>query len=595
MTDTNALPDGYRLNEYEIVRELGEGGFGITYLGYDHNLDKPIAVKEYLPSELASRGSGHTVVPRSAARKTDFTWGLERFLDEARMLARFDHPHIIRVHRFFEAHGTGYIVMEYAEGETLSELLKTKKRLTEGELGPLLLPILEGLERVHGAEVLHRDIKPGNIVVRGAGDAVLIDFGAARQAIGARSRSVTSIVTPGYAPIEQYSSKGHQGPWTDIYALGAVAYRALTGRDPDDATDRIRQDPLVPAVVAGKGQGSEAFLKAIDWALAVDERERPQSIAQWRAAFETPVNRVAAAPVSRRPTAAPSSAAPVEAGKGKLRWVMAGLVGLGVLAGGAWWWTQQPSATPGRPVATENDDAARVGAIALNGEVQALMERVESTGQEVDTQLATARAERTQAEDAVRAANGAEARRAAEDLLRQRAARVEELELQGPLVQKWIANGPQLVKVRGQLAVANADLAERNYSSAAAVLSPVKEELLALQKLNDSLRDAISARSAHRVTVAAMNDRLAKAGLGALNAGEVTVAEQALAAGDFAAAALHYQEAARNVQTLGKDAFDKAIAEAKARAAAALNAKKLADARAALDEASKLDTWRQQL
>ena len=283
----NALPQGYRLQEYELVRVLGFGGFGMTYLGFDHNLDKPVAIKEYLPSDIATRTADHSVAPQASEFRGDFQWGLERFVDEARTLARFDHRHIIKVHRFFEAHGTAYIVMEYAEGETLSAHLERKGSLQEAELKAILYPLLDGLEVVHGADFLHRDIKPGNIVLRDAdGSPVLLDFGAARQAIGAKSRSVTSIVTPGYAPIEQYSSRGHQGPWTDIYALGGVCYRALTGQVPEDATDRMRHDPLVPVAQRCAGRASASFLSAVDWALSVDEGDRPQRVGAWREAME---------------------------------------------------------------------------------------------------------------------------------------------------------------------------------------------------------------------------------------------------------------------------------------------------------------------
>ena len=283
----NALPQGHRLQEYELVRVLGFGGFGMTYLGFDHNLDKAVAIKEYLPSDIATRTSDNSVVPQASQFQDDFEWGLDRFVDEARALARFDHRHIIKVHRFFEAHGTAYIVMEYAEGETLSAFLERKETLKEAELKAILYPILDGLEVVHGADFLHRDIKPGNIIIRDEDNSpLLLDFGSARQAIGARSRSVTSIITPGYAPIEQYSSRGDQGPWTDIYALGGVCYRALTGEVPDDATDRVRNDPLIPVSERCAGQVSAEFLSAIDWALAVDEGARPQSIAEWRARLE---------------------------------------------------------------------------------------------------------------------------------------------------------------------------------------------------------------------------------------------------------------------------------------------------------------------
>ncbi len=283
----NALPQGHRLQEYELVRVLGMGGFGMTYLGFDHHLDKAVAIKEYLPSDIATRTADRSVAPQASDFRGDFQWGLERFFDEARTLARFDHRHIIKVHRFFEAHGTAYIVMEYAEGETLSAFLTRKGPLREAELKAILYPLLDGLAVVHGADFLHRDIKPGNIVLRDAdGSPVLLDFGAARQAIGAKSRSVTSIVTPGYAPIEQYSSRGHQGAWTDLYALGGVCYRALTGQVPEDATDRVRHDPLVPVSQRCAGRVSGAFLSAIDWALSVDEGDRPQRVGAWREAME---------------------------------------------------------------------------------------------------------------------------------------------------------------------------------------------------------------------------------------------------------------------------------------------------------------------
>ena len=286
MTDyLHALPSGYRIEEYELVRVLGSGGFGITYLGYDHHLDKAVAIKEYLPNDLAVRADNQSVLPKSTQDKADYEWGLARFLTEAQTLARFDHRHIIKIHRFFRAHGTGYSVMEYAEGETLSALLQRKGTLTEAALKQLLFPILDGLEAVHRADFLHRDIKPGNIVIRDDGSPVLIDFGSARQAVAGKSRSVTAIVTPGYAPIEQYSAKGHQGPWTDIYGLGAVCYRCLTGDVPDDATERLREDPLVSAAQRCMGKASVALLGAIDRAIEVDEDARPQGVAEWRQAL----------------------------------------------------------------------------------------------------------------------------------------------------------------------------------------------------------------------------------------------------------------------------------------------------------------------
>jgi len=287
MTQTHrqALPKGYMLQEYQVHRVLGAGGFGLTYLGWDTQLDKPVAIKEYLPNDLAVRESDHSVLPKSDDDEGNFRWGLERFLDEARTLARFRHPNIIGVHRYFEAHNTAYIVMEYAEGETLDELLKREGALEESRLLSIMNPLLDGLEEVHRGDFLHRDIKPGNILIRTDGSPVLVDFGAARQAIGSRSRSITSVVTPGYAPIEQYSSRGNQGPWTDIYALGAVMYKAVCGEAPPDATERVRDDPLNPASEACSGAYPAALLKAIDWSLSVDEGSRPQDIGSWRAAL----------------------------------------------------------------------------------------------------------------------------------------------------------------------------------------------------------------------------------------------------------------------------------------------------------------------
>ena len=353
----NALPQGHRLQEYELVRVLGFGGFGMTYLGFDHNLDKAVAIKEYLPSDIATRTGDNSVVPQASQFRDDFEWGLERFLDEARALARFDHRHIIKVYRFFEAHGTAYIVMEYAEGETLAAFLERKWTLKEAELRAILYPLLDGLEVIDRADFLHRDIKPGNIIIRDEDNSpVLLDFGSARQAMGARSRSVTSIITPGYAPIEQYSSRGDQGPWTDIYALGGVCYRALTGQVPDDATDRVRNDPLIPVSERCAGQASAEFLSAIDWALAVDEGNRPQSVVEWRARLEgatvttsPPIEEssIAATPVEEMITSpgVSQNVTPEAEQQGKRHGkVLLGILGVCLLLtglGGYLWWTKK--------------------------------------------------------------------------------------------------------------------------------------------------------------------------------------------------------------------------------------------------------------
>ncbi len=294
MEHLNALGAGTRLQEYEIRTVLGQGGFGITYLADDTSLNIDVALKEYLPRDFAIRTAGSTVVPTSSADESDYRWGLDRFLDEARTLARFDHPHLNKVRRFFEANGTAYMALEYIDGQTLSALLGKYPTVPDAHLRRVVVEVLSGLEQVHAAGYVHRDIKPSNIMLRSDGSAVLLDFGAARQAVGQRSKSVTSILTPGYAPVEQYDTKAVDvGPWSDLYALGMVAYRCVSGLgdgELPDAVTRTRSQrrgsqDLTPAVEVGKGVYDAQFLEAIDWAIQVNEEERPQSIAEWREAF----------------------------------------------------------------------------------------------------------------------------------------------------------------------------------------------------------------------------------------------------------------------------------------------------------------------
>lgn len=278
---TLALANGTRIAEYRIERLLGEGGFGLTYLALDENLHKQVAIKEYLPVDFAMRGANAQVIPRTEASQNDFAWGLEAFINEARTLAKFHNPYIVQVFRYFEANGTAYIVMEFVEGRTLRETVNELGQLQEAEIMAILLPVLDGLMDVHEAGILHRDIKPENILIRDNGKPVLIDFGAARQALGGKSRSITTIITPGYVPIEQYSTKGNVGPWSDIYSLAAVAYFCLTQKRPEDASDRVVQDDLVPARDAANGMASNAFLEAIDQGLAVSPQDRPQTLELW--------------------------------------------------------------------------------------------------------------------------------------------------------------------------------------------------------------------------------------------------------------------------------------------------------------------------
>jgi len=294
-TDDNrlALPVGYMLHEYRIERVLGIGGFGVSYLAHDTNLNAKVAIKEYLPNDLAMRNEETAAVwAKSSRDEEEYRIGLDRFLLESRTLATFRHPNIVRVNRFFEDNNTAYMVMDYEFGESLNSWLK--KRLERGDNPPdeahlvqMFVPLLQGLDKVHEAGFLHRDIKPANIYVRDSdGSLVLLDFGAARQTAASGSTSgMTSIVTPGYAPFEQYHTHGRQGPWSDLYAMGGVLYWFVAGRKPVEAAARIQSDPQEPAVTVGAGKYTEGFLKAIDWALLPDDTKRPQSVAEFLPVF----------------------------------------------------------------------------------------------------------------------------------------------------------------------------------------------------------------------------------------------------------------------------------------------------------------------
>ena len=282
----DALPPGTRVHGFELDEVLGRGGFGVTYRGWDARLGITVAIKEYMPSEIAVREPDGTVNPRTDDDAEDYEWGLWQFLNEGRMLARFGHPGIVPVRQFFEDFGTAYIVMEYLDGRTLYDLYQAEGTLNEERLLGLLQPILVGLEQVHSAGFLHCDIKPGNIILRDGETPVLIDFGAAQVAAAEHSRMVP-VVMPGYSPLEQYGrSLRSQGPWTDIYAVGAVLYRGMTGEVPSEALARAESDDLVPTARAAKRRYGKPLTEAVDWALRMRGAERPQSIDEWREALE---------------------------------------------------------------------------------------------------------------------------------------------------------------------------------------------------------------------------------------------------------------------------------------------------------------------
>ena len=331
MDHRDQLPIGAELvGEYLIESILGAGGFGITYQARDLGLDKLVAIKEYFPGEYAVRDSTMTVGARSGRHSDMFEWGRTRFLEEARTLSRFNHPNIVRVSRVFEALNTAYMVLTYEEGPSFSQWLEELKRQpTQEELDSIFSRLLDALDALHAAQFIHRDIAPDNIIIRPDGSPVLLDFGAARQAIAEETRTLTGIIKPGYSPPEQYATKAsHQGAWTDIYAIGATLYRAIAGQRPTDGPDRQLGDALVPAAQAAKGKYRASFLEAIDWALDLRPTERPQTIAALQEALfsDLPVDAIRSRPTGRPD---PSISAPPPPPRKSMGWwpaIAAGLI-----------------------------------------------------------------------------------------------------------------------------------------------------------------------------------------------------------------------------------------------------------------------------
>ncbi len=305
----STLSPGSVVGEYRIEKLLGVGGFGVTYLATDLNLDLRVALKEYFPADFAIRGPLGEIVAAAPEHVESFDWGLSRFLDEARTLASFRHPNIVRVMRFFKANSSAYMVMEFVQGSALPDWAKPR-RATGGigqvEVATIALPLLDGLRVIHEAGFLHRDVKPGNIYMRADGSPVLLDFGAARKANG--GSELTALVSPGYAPVEQYSAESQQGPWSDLYALGGVMYWLVTGRKPVDATARLGVDPQPAAAdMADRAAFSAEFLGAIDWALSPNEKSRPQHVAMLVARLTGTTSTVDDSPVTITQKLAPST------------------------------------------------------------------------------------------------------------------------------------------------------------------------------------------------------------------------------------------------------------------------------------------------
>jgi hypothetical protein len=285
----SALAPGTRLGDMEIVRVLAVGGFGIVYLAHDTALNRNVAVKEFMPSRLVSRGQGQQVVVRAPANGETYALALRSFVDEARLLARLSHPAIVKVYHFWEANGTGYMVMPYHRGPTLSDLRRSMSEApTEGWLRSVIDPLLDVLDLLHAQQLYHRDVSPDNVLLTEAGTPVLLDFGAARHVVDDQDRSVTTILRQRYSPIEQYGEAENlrQGPWTDLYALAALAAYMIKGTAPPPSTARASHDEMAPLAKTHIRGISTPFLAALDWALSVRPQDRPQSVAQFRAALQ---------------------------------------------------------------------------------------------------------------------------------------------------------------------------------------------------------------------------------------------------------------------------------------------------------------------
>lgn len=308
----NALPLGTYLGEFELQGVIGEGGFGIVYLAWDHSLQRRVALKEYFPSSLAARAGGHTVSVKSERHRETFQAGLSSFVNEARLLAQFDHASLVKVYRFWEANDTAYMVMPFYEGETLKDTLRDLGAPPdEAWLMGVLAPLTEALEVIHAEQCYHRDIAPDNVILlKGSKRPLLLDFGAARRVIGDMTQALTVILKPGYAPVEQYAEVPgmKQGPWTDVYALAALIYNAITGKTPPTSVGRLMNDNYQPLAEVAQGRYSDRFLQAVDRALKVKPDDRTPNIGALRADLGMDQSPVLASQRTVMPGATPTPA-----------------------------------------------------------------------------------------------------------------------------------------------------------------------------------------------------------------------------------------------------------------------------------------------
>lgn len=278
-----SLPPGTELDGFRFERVLGGGGFSIVYLARELASGQVVVVKEYMPTRLAQRAPGGGVEPRGEAEVDKLNRGRKLFFQEASTLATLCHPNIVQVLTFFQDNGTVYMVMPFEEGKNLQDYLQARKgRLSERFLRTVFPPLLDGLALLHSRDILHLDIKPGNIHIRPGGQPLLLDFGAVHGFGESRRAQPGQVISPGFSPVEQYEPNGYVGPWTDIYAIGATMRACIEGRAPVDARERRVRDELKPASLAFRKRYSDALLQAIDWAMEVDPLLRPQNIAAFQ-------------------------------------------------------------------------------------------------------------------------------------------------------------------------------------------------------------------------------------------------------------------------------------------------------------------------
>ena len=602
------LPAGTRLRNYELMSVLGHGGFGITYYARDTTLGREVAVKEYLPTSLALRENGTTVVPRSTQLAEDFIWGRERFLEEARILATLEGvPSIVRVYDYLEANGTAYMVMGLARGETLDQRLKRDKQLPPAVIERILERLLGGLEEVHKAGFLHRDVKPANIILDAKDNPTLIDFGASRAAMADRTAAMTAIFTPRYAAAEQLTSD-KQGPWTDIYSVSATLYHSITGHAPPSSLERALNDTYEPLAGLSLAGFSAGTLPGLDAGLALRAKDRPQSIAVWRDVLSateasdgdaTVVKRVkpgtlpkSPVPAPKTPEPAPEAIAPPSppsarsepsrmlaiAGKNRLKLLGGVMVAILVLAVGGYLLfatKSAPSPAPFGDQKADGRDAASKAQAERQRTEQAARQKADAEAQ----QKAAAEAQQKAAAEAQRKAAAEAQQKAAAEAQRKAAAEAE---------QKAAAEAQRKNAAEAEQKAAAEAAAKKAAEAKAAGEAQQKAAAEAQQKAAaEAQQKAAEAQQKAAAEAAAQKAAEARAAAEAQQKATAEAQQKAAAEAQQKAAAEAQQKAAAEAQ-------QKAAAEAQQKAAAEAAAQKAAEAKAAAEAQQKAAAEAQQ-